>query len=332
MADRYSIKNRWLSISPGMAIPTYNRLPISNRVIAMNSFGLPGSNARRQVLRALAATLGAGLAGSAGPVIAQPPYARTFRVGLTPAFVHDQHALMGHWRRYLEVQLGVAIEFLPRNSYRETMDLLHQGRLDFAWLCDYPFLYLKDLVRLLAVPLNQGRPYYRAYLLVHADNPGPKSMADLKGAAFAYSDPYSNTGYLVPRYQVRQLGEDPNSFFRKTFFTWSHRKAVEAVASGMADGASMDSFVWDTLTRIKPELTGRTRIIGASPEFGFPPFAAHRSVSAADFAAMQGVLLGMQNDEVGRKLLERLNLTGFIAGERRLYDGVVRMMRAFGEY
>jgi phosphonate transport system substrate-binding protein len=257
---------------------------------------------------------------------------RTFRVGLTPAFVHDQHVLIADWRRYLEARLGVGIEFVSRNSYRETMDLLHQGRLDFAWLCDYPFLYLKDLVRLLAVPLNKGRPYYRAYLLVHAENVKPQGMGDLKGAAFAYSDPYSNTGYLVPRYQIRQLGEDPASYFRKTFFTWSHRKAVEAVASGMADAASMDSFVWDTLTRVKPELTSRTRIIGASPEYGFPPFAAHRSVSAADFMVMQGALLNMRHDEEGRKLLERLNLTGYVTGDRRLYEGVVTMMRAFGEY
>lgn len=303
---------------------------MSNHPIHTLTRELPVGN-RRLVLHALAASIGGGFLG-AGRVLAQPSAGRTFRVGLTPAFVHDQHALMAEWRRYLEARLGVGIEFLPRNSYRETMDLLHQSRLDFAWLCDYPFLYLKELVRLLAVPLNKGRPYYRAYLLVHADNPKPQGMADLKGAAFAYSDPYSNTGYLVPRYQVRQLGEDPTSYFRKTFFTWSHRKAVEAVASGMADGASMDSFVWDTLTQVKPELTNRTRIIGASPEYGFPPFVAHRAVSAADYSAMQRVLLGMQNDDEGKKLLDRLNLTGFITGERRLYDGVVTMMRAFGEY
>lgn len=304
---------------------------MSNQTLKPSPQELPNGNGRRLVLRALAATLGSGLAGAlcAAPAAGS---VRTFRVGLTPAFVHDQHALMTQWRQYLEARLGVAIEFLPRNSYRETMDLLHQGRLDFAWLCDYPFLYLKDLVRLMAVPLNNGRPYYRAYLLVHADNPKPAGMADLKGATFAYSDPYSNTGYLVPRFQIHQLGEDPRSFFRKTFFTWSHRKAVEAVASGMAEGASMDSFVWDTLKRIKPELTQRTRIVGASPEFGFPPFAAHRSVSAADFAAMQGALIGMQDDEAGRSLLGQLNLSGFVAGDRRLYDGVVRMMRAFGEY
>ncbi len=291
---------------------------------------LPNGNRRREFLRALTASLGAGLLGTRQ--VGAAGATRVFRVGLTPAFVHDQHVLMADWRQYLEARLGVAIEFHPRNSYRETMDLLHQGRLDFAWLCDYPFLYLKDLVRLLVIPLNQGRPYYRAYLLVHADNPKPQSMADLKGAAFAFSDPYSNTGYLVPRYQVRQTGNDPATYFRKTFFTWSHRKAVEAVATGMADAASMDSFVWDTLTRVKPELTNRTRIIGASPEYGFPPFAAHRSVTASDFSAMQRVLLGMQDDEDGRKLLARLNLTGFIVGERRLYDDVIKMMRAFGEY
>lgn len=303
---------------------------MSNHIHLLPLSESPTSN-RRLVLRSLAAAIGIGILGTR-KVWAQPSAGRTYRVGLTPAFVHDQHALIADWRRYLESRLGVGIEFLPRNSYRETMDLLHQSRLDFAWLCDYSFLYLKDLVRLLAVPLNKGRPYYRAYLLVHADNPKPQGIADLKGAVFAYSDPYSNTGYLIPRYQVRQLGEDPTTYFRKTFFTWSHRKAVEAVASGMADSASMDSFVWDTLTQVKPELTNRTRIIGASPEYGFPPFVAHRGVSAADFSAMQRVLLGMQNDDDGKKLLERLNLTGFISGERRLYDGVVTMMRAFGEY
>jgi phosphonate transport system substrate-binding protein len=27
---------------------------------------------------------------------------------------------------------------------------------------------------------------------------------DLKGAVFAYADPYSNTGYLVPRYEIKR--------------------------------------------------------------------------------------------------------------------------------
>jgi phosphonate transport system substrate-binding protein len=62
---------------------------------------------------------------------------RTLRIGLTPAFVHDEYGLMEEWRRYLEGKLGRSVEFIQRDSYRETMDLLRLEKLDFAWICDY---------------------------------------------------------------------------------------------------------------------------------------------------------------------------------------------------
>jgi len=257
---------------------------------------------------------------------------KPLRVGLTPAFVHDEYGMLEEWRRYLEAKLKRQVEFVMRDSYRETMDLLRLDKLDFAWICDYPFVHLKDQVRLLAVPLNQGRPFYRSYLIVRANDNARKGMRDLKGAVFAYADPYSNTGYLSPRYQVRQLGEDPAHFFRKTFFTWSHRKAIEAVATGLAQGAAVDSYVWHTLSRLRPDITGKTRIIDKSAEYGFPPFVAHHAVAEEDYRAMQGALLGMRDELIGRRLLDFLNIDGFVVGDKRMYDDVAKMMHAFGEY
>lgn len=274
---------------------------------------------------------GAMAAGMGNPVLAASPK-RTIRVGMTPAFLNDQHSLLAEWRNYLQGKLGMPVEFVQRDRYRETMDLLHLGKLDFAWLCDYPFVYLKDLVRLLVVPLNQGRPYYRSLLLVGAEDRKHNSMADLAGGVFAYADPYSNTGYLAPRYRIRELGRDPNTYFRQTYFTWSHRKVVDAVAKGFADGGAVDSFVWETLEKVRPEATRGTRIIERSPEYGFPPFAAHRAVPADIFAKMQTVLVEMSQDASGKLLLARLNLDGFIVGQRNMYDSVAKMMAAFGEY
>lgn len=294
----------------------------------MNPGSLPVGNRSRRM--AIKNVFGLMLGSAVMPQFARANR-RPFRIGLTPAFVHDEYGLMEEWRRYLEVKLDRPVEFIQRDSYRETMDLLHQEKLDFAWLCDYPFVYLKDTVRLLAVPLNQGRPTYRSYLIVSADDTTHNTLLDLKGAVFAYSDPFSNTGYLVPRYQLKTLGQDPKTFFRKTFFTWSHRKAIAAVAAGLARGAAIDSFVWDTLARFKPGITAKTRIIDQSPEFGFPPFVAQRSVSATDFNFMQATLLGMENDAIGKPMLDRLNISGFVLGERSMYDEVTKMMRAFGE-
>ena len=256
---------------------------------------------------------------------------QTIRIAMTPAFLHDQHAMLAEWRTYLQQHTKRPEEFIQRDRYRETIDLLQQQKVDFAWVCDYPYLVLKNDVNLLAVALHQGKPYYQAYLIVPASDTKTRSIVDLKGSIFAFADPYSNTGYLSPRFEVKRSGADPATFFKRTFFTWSHRKVIDAVASGVAQGASVDSYVWESLAKVRPDITAKTRIAWKSEPYGFPPMVAQRNVPAADFALMQGVLMDMQNNPQGLALLKRLNLDGFIKGSPKLYDGVAEMMRQFGE-
>ena len=257
--------------------------------------------------------------------------ARPIRFAMTPAFLHDQHALLAEWRVYLEARLKRPVEFVQRDRYRDTMDLLQQQKVEFAWICDYPYVMLKNEVRLLSVAVNNGKPTYRSYLIVPARDSQTRSVIDLKGRVFAYADPYSNTGYLVPRFEIKRSGADPATFFKRTFFTWSHRKVIDAVAAGLVQGASVDSYVWDSLSRVRPDITAKTRIAWKSEEYGFPPMVAHRNVPEADFRLMQDILLDMVNEPQGRAILERLNLNGFITGTPKLYDRVAEMMRLFGE-
>ncbi len=257
--------------------------------------------------------------------------AKALRVGMTPAFLHTQYGLLADWRGYMEAKLNRPVEIVQRDSYRETMDLLRLEQLDFAWICSYPYVYLRQQLRLVAVPLYRARPFYRAYLIVSAKNRHIKSLSQLRGKVFAYADPYSLTGHLVPRYQLRKMGEDPEKFFSKTFFTYSHSKLIEAVADGLAHGGSVDGYVWDSLNTLKPEITGRTFPVSQSPEFGFPPFVARLGVAQEDYSAVQDMLIGMRQDPRGDALLQLLNLNGFIHGIPNLYDDVAEMIREFGE-
>jgi len=282
---------------------------------------------RRRVLAglsglALGALLPTSTAAKARPLIS---------IGFTPAFVHDQYALLEDWRRYMERRLDMVVVFKQHDSYRETMDLLRLRKMDFAWVSDYPFLALKDRVRLVAVPLYKGRPLYRSYIIVPIGNRQAAGLKDLKNTVFAYADPLSNSGYLYPRFAIHTMGANPQTYFRKTFFTWSHKKVVEAVALGLAQGGAVDSYVWESLERIDPELTRRTRIVQRSPEYGFPPFVAQRDVSPALLRRMRNLLLTMHQDAEGIALLKRINLDGFIKGDLHLYDAVAEMMRSFGE-
>lgn len=247
------------------------------------------------------------------------------RIGLTPVFLDDQSTFLEAWRVYLTERLQRPVVFVQRGSYREIVDLLGQDQLDAAWLCGFPFVRHERRLRLLAVPLFQGKPLYRSYLIVPAGDTHTKSLLDLRGKVFAYSDPDSNSGFLYTQFALAQIRERSEVFFARTFYTWSHRKVVDAVAVELAQGGAVDGYVWETLQRSHPQLTARTRVVAQSPEFGFPPFVARATLPASEFTALRDVLVAMSKDSEGKKLLGQLNLDGFTPGKRKLYDGIARM-------
>ncbi len=258
---------------------------------------------------------------------AQSPVKPQIRVGLMPIFVDDQAAFINSWHDYLERHLGRPVTFVQRGSYREIVDMLRDGKLDFAWLCGYPYVRNKAYLRLVAVPLYKGKPLYRSYLIVPSSDKQTKSLKEMRGKIFAFSDPDSNSGYLYPEYLLAAEGERSFTFFDRTFYTWSHRKVIEAVAIGLAQGGAVDGYIWDTLAQSHPELTGQTRILLESPELGFPPIVAGMAARNEAVTAMQQMLLGMARDQDGSQLLKALNLDGFVRGDRRLYDEIEQMSR-----
>lgn len=256
------------------------------------------------------------------PLRAEAP---PMRVGLTPVFLDDQVSFLSRWRAWLEKKLERQVIFVQRGSYREIVELLLSGKLDFAWLCGYPYVRYRRQLKLVAVPLWRGRPLYRSYLIVPADDDQSRSLADLRGKVFAYSDPDSNSGYLYPQYLLTMQGENPSLFFARSFFTWAHRKVVEAVGVGLADGGAVDGYVWETLSETHPRLTAATRIIGRSGDLGYPPFVARADVPEAQLHLFRSALLEMATEPMGMELLESMRLDGFITGRPALYDEIARM-------
>jgi phosphonate transport system substrate-binding protein len=163
---------------------------------------------------------------------------------------------------------------------------------------------------------------------VPADDTQSRSLLDLRGKIFAYSDPDSNSGYLYPRYVLTTQGENPASFFGRTFFTWSHRKIVEVVGVGLANGGAVDGYVWEALASSHPQLTGATRIVDRSPLLGHPPVVARPNIAPAELARFRSALVTMAQDVQGAELLQQLHLDGFAESTPSLFDDIERMARA----
>lgn len=252
------------------------------------------------------------------------------RIGLTPVFLDDQVSFLARWRSWLEKVLVRQVVFVQRGSYREIVDLLRTSKIDFAWLCGYPYVRFRHQLKLVAVPLWRGRPLYQSYLIVPADDRHSRSLADLRGKVFAYSDPDSNSGFLYPQYLLTMQGENPSLYFSRSFFTWAHRKVVEAVGVGLADGGAVDGYVWETLAETHPKLTDATRIINRSGDLGHPPFVARPDIPSAELDRFRAALLGMATDPTGAELLKSMRLDGFVAGNPALFDEIARMAAKVG--
>lgn len=276
-------------------------------------------------MRALLA--GSGLCVAVPDGVARAAAADTIRIGVTAVFPDDEVGFLRKWRNWLEERLGRRIQFVSRSSYREIMDLIRAGQLDFAWVCGYPFLRYQSELRLVAVPVWKGRPFYRSYIIVAADDPRPRSLLDLEGRVFAFSDPDSNSGHLYPRYTLIRADRDPETFFSRTFYTWAHRLVVRAVAEGVAQGGAIDGYVYELVASLQPGLVARTRVIQHSGEFGHTPFVARRDIDAFEERAFFDALAAMSTEPRGQELLHTMRLDGFTRGNLALFDSIAEMMR-----
>jgi len=253
--------------------------------------------------------------------------AKRIQFGLTAVVIRENLRFLDRWSHYLSEKVGQPVEFVRRKSYREVMDLLDTGQIDFAWICGYPYVKKRDpeFLNLMTVPVYSGKPLYHSFVIVHKDSPY-QSIEDLQGKVFAFSDPESNSGFLFPQTLLARRGTTPEEHFRQTFFTYNHAETVEAVAEQVANGGAVDSYIWEYLNEHRPELTEKTRIIRKSPAFGFPPLVARIGVDPEIVQKMKAVLLGMADDPEGREFLSGLELDRFGDFPPEIFDSIRKMV------
>ncbi len=256
--------------------------------------------------------------------------AHHLRIGIGASVLKLHPEAMPAWQGYLSARLKRPVEFVQRDTYRQMIDVVKHQEVEFAWLSTFPYAYMaqRGRVKLVVAPLTPDKgSSYAAYLLVPATDTRTRSIEDLRGAVFAFTDPYSLTGYQVPRFWLRQMGErNPKHFFRKTFFTHAHGNTIAAVASGLADGGMVDSYAWERALAREPALAGQLRIVTRSVDYGFPPIVSVPRVSARDVAALRTVLLAMAQDEEGQRLLKMVGLAGFEIADPRRYRNLAPIL------
>ena len=262
-----------------------------------------------------------------------PPYKPdTSRLRFAVAAVLSPRATIENYQMlasYLSARLNRPVEIVQSKSYAETNSLVRSGDAALALVCSGAFVAGRQDFGMqpLVVPVVNGQTTYHSYLIVRSTST-IRSWDDLRHKRFAFTDPLSNSGRLVPVFLLSRKGETPEKFFDDFIFTYSHDKSVQAVADGLVDAAAVDSLVYDFMVQNVPSLTSRVKVIWVSPPYGINPVVVNPNIAQGLRSELESIFLGMHTDPEGQKVLAQLGIDSFRTPDPRAYDSIEAMLQA----
>lgn len=168
---------------------------------------------------------------------------REFRIGvLGGENAQDRMTSNECVRAYVQDLLGVETKIFTPADYDGVIQGLLGGTIDMAWLgaSAYAKTYLTDpeAVDVVLTKTNlDGSVGYHSIGFARKDK-GITSLEDMKGKVFAFGDPNSTSGYLIPSIEIPQaIGATMESgdYFSEVKFVGGHEQTIVAVNNGEVD-------------------------------------------------------------------------------------------------
>ncbi|RLJ70547.1 phosphonate transport system substrate-binding protein [Hydrogenivirga caldilitoris] len=250
-----------------------------------------------------------------------------YRFGFTAVVAKEDVKSVEKFLNYLKEKTGYSFVPVFTKSYDEMSYLLSRGMVDAAYICGAPYVEDKDYAgfELLAVPLYRGKPLYYSYVITRREK-GYKSILDFKGKPYAFSDPKSNSGSVVPTYILMRNGYKAERFFKPIVYTYSHSESILAVYYGFVEGASVDSVVFDQFAKKSPEVASQLKVVEKYGPYPITPVVVRSQLSEDVKYALRKALTLMSKNPKGRDILSELSLDGFTVVEDSFYNPIREMI------
>jgi phosphonate transport system substrate-binding protein len=199
----------------------------------------------------------------------------------------------------LEKDLGVKVKSVTATDYRGTIEALkfkkaeigHLGPKSYVEASNGNYANVEPIAQL---QLANGSLGYRSCLIVHSDS-DMFSPEDMAGKTFAFNDPNSTSGYLVPSaFFMMEMSVDPKKYFSKVTFSGSHEASILAVANKKAEVASTNLPDLQQLTREGKVPRGALRVIWVSKLIPNDPIVVRKDMPASLRSAITESLTTMK--------------------------------------
>ncbi len=234
---------------------------------------------------------------------------------------------------YIEKKTEVKIKFTILSRYGNIIESFKQRNMDGAfWGSFTGALAIKELgIQPIARPVNpDGNSTYKGYIFVHKYSV-IDSVDRMRHSVIAFVDKATTAGYVFPIAYLREHGvTDIKSFFKEYYFTGSHDAAIYAVLNKEAEIGCAKNTIFDMLALEDPRVKEDLKIIATSPPVPSNGLAMRNNIATDIKKKLQKVLLEMDSDPEGKKVLEEFGAIKFVETTENDYAPVFDIARKAG--
>jgi len=249
------------------------------------------------------------------------------RLGLIPteggaAIVERFEPLVEHLRNVL----GIQVEAVSASDYAGVVTAMAHKHIDFAYFGPKSYIEAAEKAGAEAVALEmskEGGPGYYGIIIARKDS-GIQSLEHAKGRLFAFTDPNSTSGFLVPNVLfARDLKVDPEQYFKEVKFSGSHGASILAVKNGSIEVAATNNVDLDRMAEKGQASWEDFNVLWKSELIPGSPMCVRKDLPESLKAAFAGALMMFNRNKTG---LEKLQIGGYAYADDATYD-IIRYLK-----
>jgi len=229
----------------------------------------------------------------------------------------SQDNLKPKWEPFLaamEEGIGRPVEGFFATDYAGVIEAMGAGKIQLAWYGGKSYIEAaerSDAEAFAQTVASDGSKGYYSHLITNKDNPILESIdteagdgdqfvvANADSLTFAFNDPNSTSGFLVPSYYVfASNGVNPEQAFSELVYAGSHEATAQAVANDQVDVATNNSESLVDLAKSDPAALENIQVIWTSPVIPSDPLAYRNDLPDCLKAELQEFFYSYKDEAV----------------------------------
>ncbi len=241
-------------------------------------------------------------------------------------------------RRYLEENTPYKYKVAVPTSYIAVVEAFGTKRADVSTLNTFGYILAHEKygVEVLLTSVRYDSPTYRAQILARSDGP-VKTLKDINGKKFAYVDPASTSGYLLPK----KLFKDKNIQPKETVFAQRHDNVIMMINNRQVDAGAtyytppQKGEIQDARRLVLkqiPNVAEKIKIIELTGEIPNDPIVVRKDMPQEMKDKIAEAFIKYVATSEGKDTLNTIfSITSLKRATDKDYEGVRKMLKELGE-